>query len=62
VEKEEEINKEFCYDVMAGLLEEDVYKLRKHRFVDKVEEERRLKKLKEEFATYDWTQYVDMQS
>lgn len=58
VEQDEQIQAQFCYDVLAGLLEEDNHKMRRGKAVSRCEETHRLRKAKEKWAPFDWTQYL----
>lgn len=49
-------DKHFCYDVLAGVLDVDVHKLRKGQ--DREEDARRLKEVKERWSVFDWTLYM----
>ena len=54
------INADFCLDVLAGMLEEDSYRIRrriKYHNVNYEEEKKNFNELIENWSMYDWTQY-----
>jgi hypothetical protein len=57
VENDSTIDSSFCFDVLAGMLHEDHFRMRKGMSVDKRSEDDRLTKLRRDFETYDWTRY-----
>lgn len=58
IENDSSISYTFCYDVVAGMLEEDEHRMRKGKPVPAGTDSKRLAKLMEEFDHYDWTKYM----
>lgn len=59
VNTETSIDKNFCLDVICGMLEEDPMKLRIKNSIDNVLENKTLGAFKGEWQKHDWTQYLD---
>lgn len=58
VENDSSVKHSFCYDIMAGILEEDEFRMRKGRPFSETKERENVVEWQKRWKEYDWTQYL----
>jgi hypothetical protein len=57
VEDDSSVKHSFCFDILAGIMEEDPYRMRKGKPFSEAEEKDNVKEWSNHWKEYDWTQF-----
>lgn len=62
IENDSSIKHSFCYDVMAGILEEDVFRMRKGKPFSESKEKENVMEWRKHWKEFDWTEYLQIEN